>query len=382
MTTAREQTNQMASMLRNERGALADFLLAFSAFHAKKRWRDLSYGSAFPYLRTELKLSAGAAYNRLAAAELIVRFPEVEAAVRSGQLCFSTVHEVAKVLTPENKDEVLPRFFGLSRREAEQVKVSLRPAEVIPVRDVVTAIRPPLTVRAAAPAVTPRMATVGASTAAAGALELRLDEPAALARVATPAADAGALQVHLDEPAAPVRVAAPAFHLAPEPPRDEVEPLDAKLSRLHITVDDELLQLLEASKDAFSHSFPSGRAAEVIKHGLRVALAQHDKRLGLVEKPLKAPRPSRTNHIPAHVKREVLRRAGGRRCEWILPSGERCDCRRMLQFDHIEPVALGGKSTLENVRLLCRSHNLLAARQVFGDALMDRYAPGRSPARR
>jgi 5-methylcytosine-specific restriction endonuclease McrA len=168
----------------------------------------------------------------------------------------------------------------------------------------------------------------------------------------------------------------------PEPPRDEIEPLDAKLSRLHITVDDELLQLLEAAKDAFSHSFPSGRAAEVIKHGLRVALAQHDKRLGLVEKPLKAPRPSRTNHIPAHVKREVLRRAGGRRCEWILPSGERCDCRRKLEFDHLKALALGGKSTLENVRLLCRSHNLLAARQVFGDALMDRYAPGRSPARR
>ena len=116
MTTARELTDQMASMLRNERGALADFLLAFSDFHENKRWRELGYGSAFPYLRGELKLSAGAAYNRLAAAELIQRFPEVEAAVRSGQLCFSTVHEVAKVLTPENKDEVLPRFFGLSRR--------------------------------------------------------------------------------------------------------------------------------------------------------------------------------------------------------------------------------------------------------------------------
>jgi 5-methylcytosine-specific restriction endonuclease McrA len=378
MTTARELTDQMASMLRNERGALADFLLAFSDFHEKKRWREIGYGSAFPYLRRELKLSAGAAYNRLAAAELITRFPEVEAAVRSGQLCFSTVHEVAKVLTPENKDELLPRFFGLSRREAEQVKVSLRPAEVIPIRDVVTAIRPAPAVRADAPAATPRMATLGASTAAAGAHQVHLDVPAAPVGVATPAAEGGALQVHLDEPAAP----APAVQVVPEPPRDEIEPLDAKLSRLHITVDDELLQLLEASKDAFAHSFPSGRAADVIKHGLRVALAQHDKRLGLVEKPLKAPRPSRTNHIPAHVKREILRRAGGRRCEWILPSGERCDCRRTLQFDHIKALALGGKSTLENVRLLCRSHNLLAARQVFGDALMDRYAPGRSPTRR
>jgi 5-methylcytosine-specific restriction endonuclease McrA len=66
----------------------------------------------------------------------------------------------------------------------------------------------------------------------------------------------------------------------------------------------------------------------------------------------------------------------------VLRSGERCDCRRKLEFDHIEPVALGGKSTLENIRLACRPHNLVAARQVFGEAVMDRYAPGRSPALR
>jgi hypothetical protein len=142
MTTARELTAEMSSMLSSERGALADFLLAFADFHAKKRWRELGYGAAFPYLRGEFKLCAGAAFNRIVAAELVQRFPEIAAAVRSGQLSFSTVHEVAKVLTSENKDELLPRFFGLSRREAAQVAVAVRPAEVVPVRDVVTAIRP------------------------------------------------------------------------------------------------------------------------------------------------------------------------------------------------------------------------------------------------
>jgi 5-methylcytosine-specific restriction endonuclease McrA len=370
----------MASMLQRERGGLADFLLAFSGFHANRRWRELGYGSAFTYLRGEFKLSEGAAYNRIVAAELVYRVPEVEAAVRSGRLCFSTVNQIAKVLTPENKDELLPRFFHLSRRQAEQLAVSLRPVEMIPVREVVTAIRPTHAAARAAAAVTPR-AAAALETCAAGTDAFQFHPGEVANEVGgSPSPDASLFQLHPGEVAAPVRVAV--VQVPPEPPRDEVEPLDAKLSRLHITVDDELLQLLEASKDAFAHSFPSGRAADVIKHGLRVALAQHDKRLGLVEKPLKTPRPSRTNHIPAHVKREVLRRAGGRVCEWILPSGERCDCRRKLQFDHIEPLALGGKSTLENVRLACRPHNLLAARQVFGDALMDRYAPGRSPALR
>jgi hypothetical protein len=142
MPTAREQTNELASMLQRERGGLVDFLLAFSDFHARKRWRELEYASGFAYLRGEFKLSEGAAYNRIVAAELIHGVPEVAAALLSGALCFSTVTQVAKVVTPENKDELLPRFFRLSRSQAEHLAVSLRPVEVIPVREVVTAIRP------------------------------------------------------------------------------------------------------------------------------------------------------------------------------------------------------------------------------------------------
>jgi hypothetical protein len=195
MTTAREQTNEMASMLQRERGGLADFLLAFSEFHAKRRWRELGYGSAFPYLRGEFKLSEGAAYNRIVAAELVDRVPEVEAAVRSGDLCFSTVNQVAKVLTPENKDELLPRFLHLSRRQAEQLAVSLRPVEVIPVREVVTAIRPPAAARAGA-AVTPPAAAAG-ETLPGGTDGSRLHPGEVAAEVdGSPAADGSAFQLH------------------------------------------------------------------------------------------------------------------------------------------------------------------------------------------
>jgi 5-methylcytosine-specific restriction endonuclease McrA len=258
------------------------------------------------------------------------------------------------VLTPENKDELLPRFFHLSRRHAELLAVSLRPVEVIPVREVVTAIRPaPAAARAAA--ITPPAAD-GGETRAGGT---------------------DGFQLHPGEVAAPVRVAV--VHVPPEAPRDEIEPLDAQLARLHVTVSRRLLGKLEAAKDALAHACPGATAAEVFERGLDLVLAQHAKRKGLVEKPRKEPRPSRTGAIPAQVKRAVWLRAGGR-CEWVLESGERCDCTRKLEYDHILALALGGKSTLDNVRLACRPHNLLAARQAFGDTVMDRYAPGRSPA--
>ena len=150
---------------------------------------------------------------------------------------------------------------------------------------------------------------------------------------------------HLAEIAAPVAVTAPVAQLIHEPPRDSVEPLDAELSRLHVTVSRRFLEKLEAAKDALGHACPSGSGADILERGLDLVLAQHAKRMGLVEKPRKEPRPSRTDAIPAHVKREVLRRAGGRRCEWRFESGERCGCRRRLELDHIVPLALGGQSS-------------------------------------
>ncbi|MFL5271658.1 MAG: HNH endonuclease [Anaeromyxobacteraceae bacterium] len=56
-----------------------------------------------------------------------------------------------------------------------------------------------------------------------------------------------------------------------------------------------------------------------------------------------------------------------------------CGSRTRVELDHIVPVALGGESTKSNVRLLCAFHDGVAARQVFGAQLMDRYTSrGRS----
>jgi hypothetical protein len=100
METAREITARLADLLHREHGAMADFLLALSDFDAKHLWRDLGHTSLFSFLRRELGLSAGAAQYRKTAAELVRRFPEVEAGLRAGRLCLSSVVELAKVSSP------------------------------------------------------------------------------------------------------------------------------------------------------------------------------------------------------------------------------------------------------------------------------------------
>jgi hypothetical protein len=64
-------------------------------------------------------LSKGAAFYRKTAVMLIQRVPAVVEPLRDGRPCLTTIVELSKVLTPENRDEVLPRFFELSKSEAE-----------------------------------------------------------------------------------------------------------------------------------------------------------------------------------------------------------------------------------------------------------------------
>jgi hypothetical protein len=180
------------------------------------------------------------------------------------------------------------------------------------------------------------------------------------------------------------------------PPRSAAEPLTADLRRLHVTVSKRFTEKLEAARDALSHSHPGADVEAILEAGLDLLIERAAKRKGIVERPRKSPSPgrspagaversdsvdgegSRSRNIPAAVRREVWTRDGGR-CQFRLESGEICGSTHRVQFDHVHPFALGGESTVSNVRLTCAAHNLLAGVRVFGDSLMYRYAPPRAP---
>jgi hypothetical protein len=125
------------ALSRSASGPLTDFLVALADFDRERRWVELGHTSLFYFLHRELGLSKGAAFYRKTAAELIQRYPEVVEPLREGKLCITSVVELAKVITPENRGEVVPRFFHASKREAKAVAAELRPSEAAPRRDVV-----------------------------------------------------------------------------------------------------------------------------------------------------------------------------------------------------------------------------------------------------
>jgi hypothetical protein len=381
ITTARELTARLSDLLHREHSAMADFLVALADFDERRLWEPLGHASLFAFLRRELRLSAGAAQYRKTAAELVRKYPEVEAALRGGRLCLSSVIELAKVVTPDNASDVLPRFYGLSSRDAAFIAASIRPVENPPVREfIVTPVRADVSPEPE-PTIGPPPSANGAASAAPLFRAPEIDVPA---RVSAPSAAAVA-------------------RTAPAAAATTVEPLDGERARIHMTVSRRLLAKLDAARYALSHSHPGASRDEIVEVGLDLLLERHAKRRGLVEKPRKArpqaPAPERPaasvaalapalqhaagglndRYVPAEIRRAVWKRDGGR-CQWPTHDGGVCGSTHQVELDHVLAFAKGGRITsVEDGRLLCRPHNDRHARQVFGDEWMNQFTRGRAP---
>ncbi len=336
LSSARESSRNLSTLLRHEQGAMADFLVALADFDRRALWRALGHSCLFYYLQRELRLSDGAAHFRKVAARLIQRFPEVVEPLREGKLCLTSIVELARVMTPENRVETLPQFFHVSKRQAKAVAAAILPAAVVPRREVVTQVA-----KVVRPVVHPDLLRA----------DFRPDETL---------------------PSRPEPEARPALPM-------RVEPLTATESRIHLTVSNQFLEKLEAARRGQGHVQPGATKEQAIEAALDLLLEKQASRRAEVKRPQKNPRPATPDHVTAAVKRAVWARDEGK-CQWKLDSGGVCGSEVRLEIDHVVPRGKGGPSTVENCRILCRFHNLEAARGVYGDEVMDRYT--RNPVAR
>jgi hypothetical protein len=399
---ARRARDGLATLLRAEQTAAADFLLALSDFDRHRGWEPLGHASLFAFLTVELHLSRSAAFWRLSAARLLQRFPDVIEPLRDGRLCLSTTAELAKVLTDENLVEVLPRYFRLSAREAAEVTAALLPRDQPQLRTVVTRLEPErrsAVTAAAAPSLAPALA----STVAPAPTATRTD---GLVLTSEPTLGiSGSVQPAEPRSAHPARAASS---------RDDVEPLTADLRRLHVTVDAQFLEMLDTAREGLSHSIPGASMEQVLKAALELLLEKQARARGLVKRrravvataaptapvvpamtatfvatpgsaQVQAPAPSLDfaapihrragprSHVSAAVRRAVWERDGSR-CSWPLDGGGVCGSTHRLELDHVVPWARWGGEAVDDLRLVCHAHNTLAARLVFGERCVGRYA--------
>ena len=118
---------ELAGEEREEREVQVDFLLHLAVFDARRAYLEAGHSSLWAYCLEVLHLREGAAGRRIGAMRVLVRFPRLEAALRDGRLALSTLIILGPVLTEENLDALLASAAFRTKREVEELVVSLRP---------------------------------------------------------------------------------------------------------------------------------------------------------------------------------------------------------------------------------------------------------------
>jgi hypothetical protein len=341
----------LAALVTQDRATTAALLAHLAEVDARKLYLPAAYPSMFAWCVGELRMSEDVACRRIHAARTARRFPAIFADVAEGRLHLSAVVLLASYLTPETADELLTAARHKTKAEVERFLAERFPQSELPTRQ-----------RALSPATSPN--NYGNSLAP-GQVGLAAPERGVELSLAATGVNNENLGVRKDEQSAPAR-------MEMRIPPARVAPLAPERFALQVTIKRSTHDNLRYAQELLGHQIPSGDVAEVLDRALELLVRNLEKRkFAATSRPHAVrQRPSAgERYVPAHVRRTVWERDRGR-CTFVSEAGHRCEARSRLEFDHIEPVARGGRATVEGMRLRCRAHNQYGAEQVFGSEFM------------
>lgn len=337
---------RLGELVSDERRVQVEFLLHLDEFDRRRAYLEAGYGSLWDFCLAALHLREGAAGRRIGAMRVLRRFPRLEGALRDGRLCLSTLALLGQVLTDENMDDLLYRAAYRTKAEVDHLVASVRPRQ---------APREGVRKLPKSSEASPQPPAPAAATTASDMSELRSPAP------------------EIDP--APATLALDAVE-APRPRAVEVRAVSEGQWSLRATIDRACKEDLERLSMLLSHKLPGADLSAVLHEAIRCGLEKHGKRRGAVkpERPQAKRGTGRKDPsaIPADVRRRVWERDGGS-CTWEGSGGRRCCSRWQVEVDHVLPLSRGGASTEDNLRLLCRKHNLLHAERVHGRWFMARF---------
>jgi hypothetical protein len=310
-----------------ERATTAELVAHLAELDTRDVHLREGYHSLFVYGRDVLGLSEAEAYTRIEVARAARRFPEILDLLAAGSVSLTALRLLAPHLTPANHLEALESARGKRKAEVQVIVASLAPRPDVP-----ASVR-------------------GLPAPAARALDLAAPLAPTPAPECTPAS----------RPVEPLAIPAPLVRPA------ALAPLAPDRYKLQVTISGGTLEKLRAAQDMLGHAVPSADEAVIVDRALDALLVElARKKFADTSRPRPSSGPKPGARRPsAEVKRAVWRRDLGR-CAFVGPSGHRCDARRFVEFHHVDPYALGGEASVDQIQLRCRRHNDYEGQMYFG----------------
>lgn len=291
---------RMDKLVRTERKITHLILCHINEVECRRLYAELGYDSMFKYLTGHCGYGEDSAYRRLQAARLLKKTPEIAEKLEDGSLNLTQLTQVQKCLKQECKaGNDIETKQTLQILEQIQNKSSFETKKV---------------------------------------LAVEFNQP---------------IQVH-----------------------EVVKPQRDDSVRLELTFTAEQMKELSEAKDFLSHILPDGSLAEVIVYLAKAynkkikgkALQKQETPVQKVTEKTMGTTPSfmtQRKRSPIKItERRGLLHTANYCCEYVhRETNKRCESTYQLQIDHKIPIAHGGTNARGNLRVLCRTHNLLAASQ-------------------
>jgi hypothetical protein len=326
--TDKDLVTHFENTMRHERRLVAESVRLLIEIVRRDLHARLGYPSVFAMLRDRCHLSESCASKRASAAAAARAYPEVLDLLEQGTLNISNLSLVSRHLKDENKTAFLNAACGLTYRALEEF-LAQRQGCLAPERTFIKKV--------CLSVATPK---IGAKLPEQDPLKGSPRELFSLSRQPEPCAPEVGLRV--------------ALTLGPEA-KNALEELQQR--------------------------FPEKSVAEILTEAL-VARAKETSPAVKAAPPRrkeKSPEGSsvksnkvRSRYIPKSVRHAVFQRDQGQ-CTYVGPDGLRCRASERLEYDHAKPFARGGETTVSGLRLRCRCHNLLAAKDDFGKAFIESH---------
>ena len=334
----KELVEKFGVLVREEKEATASVIAHLSEIDRRKLYALEGYSSLFNYCVEKYHYSESEAFLRIQAARLSQPFPEILNYLEKDKMTLTTIKLISPYLTQDNKEVLFKEVDQKSTREVEKVLATLFPQE----EEILDTIR-------------------------------KLPSSEKTAQILTRCATSTLVK------------------------KEAIKPLTSKRFKIEFSASEELTKKIQRAKEILRHTYPQCKLEDILNEALELLLEKKDperkiRRDSSVAEPALRESgvrlqndkvsqkeketslemsfsPSDTGvkkrYIPEKIKQAIWKRDEGQ-CSYVSPEGKLCGERNFLELDHVHPWSLGGDSTAENLRLLCRMHNQYRAERTFG----------------